>query len=150
MYGNYTRTFNTSQAWLAHHPITVALLADVLKMTGFNLTEGDLDHYTDCLRTHRCHGLALPHGMTDDLYDRLWAEASWQFYNLYKYPSVEANSRAGIGFLLKEIWQVCEWCAWCLSGSLSHLLQNMNATVLGRPKQKFLLYSGHDTTRECV
>ena len=92
-----------------HHPTTLALLVDIYKATGYNLTEDKLIHYTDCLRTHYCHKLDLPQGMTMDLYQRAWAEVSWQLYNLYQYPSVRENSRTGIGFLLKELGQVSVW-----------------------------------------
>ena len=71
------------------------------------LDEDDLDHFADCLRTHHCHGLPWPKGMTEDLYNKAWAEFSWQVYNMFKYPSVQANAQVGIGFLLKEMWQVC-------------------------------------------
>ncbi len=104
--GYYSNTFNQSQAWMDHHPTTLALLEDIYKTTGYNLTEDNLIHYTDCLRTHYCHKLELPHGMTMELYQRAWAEVSWQFYNLYQYPSVGENSRTGIGFLLKELGEV--------------------------------------------
>ena len=70
------------------------------------MDESDIIHYADCLRTHKCHNLDLPKGMTAELYDRVWTEVSWQFYNLYRFPSVEDNARVGIGFLLKEIWKV--------------------------------------------
>ena len=50
--------------------------------------------------------MSMPKGMTKDLYDAIWDEMSWQYYNLYKYPSVEDNARVSIGFLLKHIWKV--------------------------------------------
>ena len=66
----------------------------------------DLDHFCDCLRTHKCHGLSWPKGMTEDLYEQSWMEFSWQFYNSFKYPSLPENAQVGIGFLLNDIWQV--------------------------------------------
>ena len=60
----------------------------------------------DCLRTHRCHGLPWPKGMTEELYDRGFTELSWQTYSLYKYPTVAEMAVVGIGFLLKKIWMV--------------------------------------------
>ena len=68
--------------------------------------EDGLDHFSDCLLTHQCHQLSWPAGMTSQLADECWAELSWQYYNLYQYPSPQENSIVGIGFLLKEFWQV--------------------------------------------
>lgn len=45
--------------------------------------------------------------MTEDLYEQIWTEDAWQFYNLFKYPSLQENAQVGIGFLLLDIWQVC-------------------------------------------
>lgn len=44
--------------------------------------------------------------MTEELYDRGFAELSWQAYSLYKYPTVPDMAVVGIGFLLKKIWTV--------------------------------------------
>jgi hypothetical protein len=44
--------------------------------------------------------------VNSDLYHRLWAELTWQAYGQFKYPSVEENAQAGIGYLLRELWQV--------------------------------------------
>ena len=68
--------------------------------------EDDLDHFSDCLRTYQCHNLPWPQGMTMELSNLAWRELSWQFFNMYSYPSVEANAQVGIGFLMREIWQV--------------------------------------------
>jgi len=65
-----------------------------------------LDHFCDCLRTHKCHGLQWPKGMTEDLYEQSWMELAWQFYNSFKYPSIQENAQVGIGFLLNDIWKV--------------------------------------------
>lgn len=66
----------------------------------------NFSHFVDCLRTHHCHGLAWPKGMTEELYDRGFAELSWQTYSLFKYPTVAENAVVGIGFLLRKIWMV--------------------------------------------
>ncbi len=68
--------------------------------------EDDLNHFSDCLRTHRCHNLSWPKGMTESLYNRCWAELTWQVFTFFKYPSVSENAQVGIGFLLKEMWKV--------------------------------------------
>lgn len=44
--------------------------------------------------------------MTEKLYNMSWQEVSWQIFSSFAYPSVQANAQVGIGFLLKEIWQV--------------------------------------------
>lgn len=72
----------------------------------FIVDEDTFLHFSDCLCTHHCHDLSMPKGMTDDLLESVWAENSWQFYSLFKYPSVEENARVSIGFLLKDIWKV--------------------------------------------
>ena len=33
-------------------------------------------------------------------------ELAWQFYNSFKYPSIQENAQVGIGFLLNDIWKV--------------------------------------------
>lgn len=114
--------------------------------------EQDLDHFADCLRTHHCHNLSWPQGMTDALYNRTWVEFSWQVFNLFKYPSVAANAQVGIGFLLKDIWRVCSSVVLIVSCIIMHcsVPQNINSSVQGKEVQKFLLFSGHDTTCESV
>ena len=75
--------------------------------------EDDLDHFANCLRTHKCHDQPWPQGMTEELYNMTWQEFSWQMFNMFAYPSVQANAQVGIGFLLKEIWQVKEANSCC-------------------------------------
>ena len=70
------------------------------------IDKNDLDHFADCLVTHKCHGASWPDGMTEDLYEQTWTENAWQFYNSFKYPSLRDNAQVGIGFLLLDIWQV--------------------------------------------
>ena len=106
MYGNYSDNFHNSTMWTGHYSTTKALLNDIKLATNFSVDEDDLDHFSDCLRTHYCHSLAWPKGMTYNLYNRTWTEVAWQFYNSFKYPSVSENAQVGIGFLLKELWQV--------------------------------------------
>ncbi len=78
----------------------------VILLSPFRLGEDDLSHFADCLRTHRCHKLGWPKGMTESLYDRTCADVRWQHFSFYKYPSVPKNAQVGIGFLLKEMWKV--------------------------------------------
>lgn len=127
-FAEYQEEFKHSKTWLDHWNQTEAVLTAISNAINYTVDEDDLDPFSDCLRTHLCHGLPWPKGMTSDLYERAWGELSWQEYNMFKYPSVQANAQVGIGFLLKEI------------------LQQINASVSGKPVQKFLLYSGHDTT----
>ena len=104
---NYTADFKRSSNWTSHYSsITEPLLAAVKTATNFDVDQDDLDHFCDCLRTHYCHKLAWPQGMNNDLYNRLWAELTWQAYSQFKYPSIEENAQAGIGYLLRELWQV--------------------------------------------
>ncbi len=49
----------------------------------------------------------MPKGITEELLHDVWAENTWQFLSLYKYPSVEESARVSGGFLLKDIWKVC-------------------------------------------
>jgi acid phosphatase len=127
-FGEYEMKFRNSSVWKNHQNITTSVLSAISKAVNFPVGEDDLNHFSDCLLTHYCHNLAWPQGMNTDLYNMAWRELSWQFFNMFKYPSVEDNAQVGIGFLLKEIWQ------------------NMNKSVEGKQIQKFLLYSGHDTT----
>lgn len=129
MYQKYVNEFTNSSIWTKHTgTVTKALFEDIKKATGFEIDQSSFNHFCDCLRTHYCHGLAWPQGMTMQLYSRAWEELSWQFFSQAKYPSVEENARTGIGFLLRKIWQ------------------NMNDSISGASQRKFLLYSGHDTT----
>jgi hypothetical protein len=127
-FGEYASEFRNSSVWNAHQNVTKALLDAISQAINYKIDEADLDHFCDCLRTYHCHDLPWPRGMTEKLYDMSWQELSWQFFSQFAYPSVQANTRVGIGFLLKEI------------------TENMNKSVEGKPIQKFLLYSGHDTT----
>ena len=104
---SYSMDFMNSTTWTTHYNvITQPLLAEVKAETGFAVSQDDLDHFCDCLNTHYCHGLQWPKGLTIDLFHRLWDELAWQRYNMFKYPTVEENAQVGIGFLLRELWQV--------------------------------------------
>ena len=83
------------------------LLSSLSPLIFMHIDQNDLDHFADCLETHKCHGAPWPDGMTEDLYEQIWTEDAWQFYNLFKYPSLQENAQVGIGFLLLDIWQVC-------------------------------------------
>ena len=65
-----------------------------------------LIHIADCLLTHICHGFSIPSAVTQDLVDRIAAELEFTWYSLYSYPSIQEYSKAGIGFLIAEMWQV--------------------------------------------
>ena len=123
------------------------------------IDKNDLDHFADCLVTHKCHGASWPDGMTEDLYEQTWTENAWQFYNSFKYPSLQDNAQVGIGFLLLDIWQVyiSDISSVIQPSSIVIAItfyevsfpQPMNATVAGEPGvAKFLLISGHDITCE--
>lgn len=44
--------------------------------------------------------------MTEELYQEILQEVTWQNYQPFKYPSIQDNARVGIGFLLRNIWSV--------------------------------------------
>lgn len=72
-----------------------------------SLSSGDnFNHFCDCIITHHCHNFSWPDRLTEDLAELALNEFTWEFYNSLKYPSIEENSKAGIGFLLKDIWKV--------------------------------------------
>lgn len=104
---NYSADFLNSANWTSHYNSTTqSLLTAIKAATNFVVDEDDLDHFCDCLNTHYCHGLQWPTGMTSDLFHKLWAELAWQRYSMLKFPSVEENAKVGIGYLLRELWQV--------------------------------------------
>ena len=104
---NYTADFKHSSNWTSHYTsVTEPLLAQVKSVTNFAVDEDDLDHFCDCLRTHYCHRLGWPQGMNSSIYNALWTELTWQAYSQFKHPTVEENAQAGIGHLLRELWQV--------------------------------------------
>ena len=78
-----------------------------------------LIHIADCLLTHICHGFPIPSAVTQDLVDRIAAELEFTWYSLYSYPSIQEYSKAGIGFLIAEMWQVrhkdIPFFVWCHS-----------------------------------
>ena len=119
--------FRNSSVWNSHQNVTKAVLEAISKAVNFPVgmkqdfnrglkfptspppyvtDEDDLDHFADCLRTYRCHNLSWPQGMTEKLYNMTWQELSWQIFTMFTYPSVQDNAQVGIGFLLREIWQV--------------------------------------------
>ena len=65
-----------------------------------------LIHIADCLLTHICHDFPIPPAVTQDLIDRITSEVEFMWYSTYSYPSIQANSKVGIGFLIAEMWQV--------------------------------------------
>ena len=62
----------------------------------------------DCLNVYKCHGVAIPPGITDDLYDRIVNEATYVLYNMYAYPTTPEAAKVGIGFFVKEVENVSE------------------------------------------
>lgn len=60
------------------------------------------------MSVHICHGFSLPPGVTSDLYERIDKELTYMSYSIFSYPSIQLYARVGIGFLVKEIWQVRE------------------------------------------
>ena len=104
---NYSTEFMSSANWTAHfNNVTQPLLEEVKAKTNFEVDEDGLDHFCDCLNTHYCHGFHWPGNLDTDLFHRLWGELSWQRYNMFKFPSVSENAQVGIGYLLRELWQV--------------------------------------------
>ena len=73
----------------------------------------DIYHLFDCLNVHICHSEDIPSGMTTELFNRITDEMTWVLYSIYSYPSPAENSRVGIGFLIKEIFEV-EKCLCCM------------------------------------
>ena len=71
-----------------------------------HIAGANFQHFCDCLITHYCHNASWPDKLTEDLALLALNELVWMSYNSLKYPSVQENSRAGIGFLLKDIWKV--------------------------------------------
>ncbi|KAL5471128.1 hypothetical protein EMCRGX_G029211 [Ephydatia muelleri] len=127
--GEYQKEFFDSPVWLSHYKaVTYPLLTAVSNAINFTVDQDSFEHFSDCLRTHKCHELPWPPGMTSDLYDACWTELAWQYYSQYQYPSPKDISVVGIGFLLKEFWK------------------QINSSVQGLPVEKFLLYLGHDDT----
>lgn len=92
------------------------------------LYRGGLDQTHDCMIVHACHQQALPAGVTEELFDAVMAEYSYVAWSMYNYPSVTANTQAGIGFLLEE------------------LLGFMDERVAGNSTDTATFWSGHDTT----
>ena len=97
--------YSTSQ--LVRTPLQTLDVTHTHSLTHTHTGEGDLNHICDCLRTYHCHDLPWPRGMTSKLYELAWQELSWQFFSQFAYPSVQATAQVGIGFLMREIWQVC-------------------------------------------
>jgi len=103
----YSQDFLMSDKMKEHFSTTTKPLLDKISAAiNFTVDQQGLDHFCDCLRTHKCHGLPWPKGMTEDLYQQSWMELAWQFYNSFKYPSIQENAQVGIGFLLNDIWKV--------------------------------------------
>ena len=60
----------------------------------------------DCVHTHQCHQFAIPPAITDDLFQRMVKEVLYMWTSQFKYPSIQAFARVGIGFLVNDMWQV--------------------------------------------
>ena len=78
----------------------------------------------DCVHTHQCHNFEVP--VPKDLFDRMVADIAYRDIMQFNYPSRERFAKAGIGFLVQEIWQVfivvaCSFTGWNLL-ELEHLL----------------------------
>ena len=69
----------------------------------------------------------MPKGITEELLNDVWVESTWQFYSLYKYPSVEESARVSGGFLLKDIWKVC------VTGIVHVLCTQLFACIVAQP-----------------
>ncbi|XP_011406697.1 PREDICTED: counting factor 60-like [Amphimedon queenslandica] len=123
----YQTQFYESTTWLNHLKTTIEVVNNISNTIGFNISD-NFEHFCDCLITHYCHNASWPDKLTEDLALSGLDEMVWMSYNSLKYPSVQENARAGIGFLLKDIWK------------------NFNRSVNGEDYEKFSLYSGHDTT----
>ena len=66
----------------------------------------DIRDIADCLYTHICHGYPIPSTVSPDLVQRVDNELTYMWYSQYSYPSIQMFARVGMGFLIKEIWQV--------------------------------------------
>ena len=62
----------------------------------------------DCLNVHFCHRVEVPAAITSELYGRIMDEMTWVVYSFYSYPSPQEFSRVGIGFLIKEMFEVLQ------------------------------------------
>ncbi|XP_031564393.1 counting factor 60-like [Actinia tenebrosa] len=126
----YNRDFLKSPEWQNHYNSVVKpLLEEVRKAIGVNrsLTMENLQDLVDCVHTHQCHGYEIPPGITDSLFQRMVNEVLYFWNSQYRYPSIQQFAKAGIGFLVNDMWQA------------------MQKIMEGKGK-KFLLYSGHDLT----
>lgn len=66
----------------------------------------DLDPVVDCFTVHTCHGVPLPPGVTSDLFQKAADELTWLFQYLISYPSIQDGTKANIGFLIANMYQV--------------------------------------------
>ncbi|KAK3723809.1 hypothetical protein QZH41_019490, partial [Actinostola sp. cb2023] len=130
MLAQYQKEFYKSPMFLNHfYNVTLPLLHELQKALQSNRTLGldDMDSITDCVHTHQCHQFKVPDTITADLFDRMVADIGDRNMMQFTYPSREKFSKAGIGFLVNEMWQAMQ--------------RAMKGTG-----HKFLLYSGHDYT----
>lgn len=82
----------------------------------------------DCLNVFKCHEVAIPPGITQELYQRVTEEVTYVFNHMYAYPSMQEAAKVGIGFFVKEMFK-----------EVADMMDNES-------KLKFILYSGHDVT----
>eukprot|EP01086_Lenisia_limosa_P015891 TRINITY_DN5391_c0_g1_i1.p1 TRINITY_DN5391_c0_g1~~TRINITY_DN5391_c0_g1_i1.p1 ORF type:complete len:392 (+),score=17.13 TRINITY_DN5391_c0_g1_i1:45-1178(+) len=88
----------------------------------------DVNLKRDCIFSHVCHNKPIPYVVTDELAQRIWDEADWQFLEWNSAPNVTYNQRLGIGFLLKD------------------METELNAYHNNEEVSKLYLYASHDWT----
>lgn len=121
---------NSSVYKKQYETVTTPLMATLSKAMGlsFNSTKGSA---FNCLSTHLCNNFSIPDAVTQDLYEAVVADNTFE-YRKYMWPSRKENARVSNGFLLREIGDN-------IAGAVGYDLRP-------RTGLRFALMSAHDDT----
>lgn len=131
-YQQYQEQLLEDPGYKAHYEsVTLPLLKQVATAIGEDASwanDASIVSVFDCLNSHLCHDFDIPEGFTQELYEAVVAEATYNWRQQFSYPTVQANAQAGIGFILQEVWNAFD---------------NFNPA---NNDPLFRLWSGHDDT----
>jgi len=87
--------------------------------------------------THRCHDFAMPDTVTDDLFNAVITEDTWQYTYHLQYPGFVSLA---VGTFMGELWQN-------MQATITKLTPQHRFALSGaapRASRRFWLYAGHD------
>lgn len=139
-----------SSAFTAHmQKVTLPLAARAAKAFGVPVplgwTDGGMNTKLDCLMTHRCHNMPMPASLTEDLFDAIVAEDTWQFNFHLSWPGF---AELAVGTFVGELWQNMQAVMNEDAGTVPEPeLEQAPMSIDARPPptaRRFWLYAGHD------